>query len=82
MTGAVVRRDARAQKAAQARREQRAETLSNVARNVARMVIWAVALVMVLSELGVNIAPVIASLGVIGLAAGIGAQTIIKDIVC
>ncbi|MEE1649313.1 mechanosensitive ion channel family protein [Brachybacterium sp. J144] len=81
VTGAVVRRDARAQKAAQARREQRAETLSNVARNVARMVIWAVALVMVLSELGVNIAPVIASLGVIGLAAGIGAQTIIKDIV-
>ncbi|MEE1619243.1 mechanosensitive ion channel family protein [Brachybacterium sp. J153] len=81
VTGAVVRRDARAQKAAQARREQRAETLSNVAINVARMVIWAVALVMVLSELGVNIAPVIASLGVIGLAAGIGAQTIIKDVV-
>ncbi len=81
VTGAVVRRDQRAAKAAQARRNQRAETLSNVARNVARMVIWAVALVMILAEVGVNIAPVIASLGVIGLAAGIGAQTIIKDFV-
>lgn len=81
MAGAVVKRDARAQKAAQARREQRAETLSSVARNVAHMMIWAVALVMILDKIGVNIAPVIASLGVIGLAAGIGAQTIIKDVV-
>lgn len=79
--GFVVKRDRRALKAAQSRRAQRAETLSNVARNVASMSIWAVALVMVLSEIGVNIAPVIASLGVLGLAAGIGAQTIIKDVV-
>ena len=79
--GFVVKRDRRALMAAQSRRAQRAETLSNVARNVASMSIWAVALVMVLSEIGVNIAPVIASLGVLGLAAGIGAQTIIKDVV-
>lgn len=77
----VVKREQRAARIAQARRAQRAETLSNVARNVARAVIWLIAIVMVLSELGVNVAPVIASLGVIGLAAGIGAQTIIKDIV-
>lgn len=80
-TGAIVGRDRKALRAAQARRAQRAETLSNVARYVARIAIWAVALVMILSEVGVNVAPVIASLGVIGLAAGIGAQTIIKDIV-
>src|SRR5699024_1457345 len=81
VTGAVVKKDQRAVKAAQQRREQRAETLSNVARNLMRAVVWAVALVMILSEVGVDIAPVIASLGVIGLAAGIGAQTIIKDFV-
>ena len=81
VAGTVIKRDPRSQKAAQARREQRAETLSNVARNLARAVIWSVALRMVLSEIGVNIAPVIASLGVVGLAAGIGAQTIIKDVV-
>lgn len=81
VTGAVVKRDPRTLKLAQQRRQQRAETLSNVARNLVRMVVWAVALVMILSEIGVEIAPVIASLGVIGLAAGIGAQTIIKDFV-
>ena len=81
VTGAVVKKSQREIKAAKVRREQRAQTLSNVAINVIRMVVWAVALVMILSEIGVNIAPVIASLGVVGLAAGIGAQTIIKDVV-
>lgn len=81
VTGTVIRRDPKSQKAAQARREQRASTLSNVARNVAHVVIWAIASMMILSEIGVDIAPVIASLGVVGLAAGIGAQTIIKDVV-
>src|SRR5699024_8074221 len=51
------------------------------ARNIAHVMIWAIAAMMILSEIGVNIAPVIASLGVVGLAAGIGAQTIIKDVV-
>lgn len=81
MTGTVIRRDPKTQKAAQVRREQRAHTLSNVARNIAHALIWAIATMMILSEIGVNIAPVIASLGVVGLAAGIGAQTIIKDVV-
>lgn len=81
VAGTVIRRDPRSQKAAQARREQRAGTLSTVARNIAHVMIWAIASMMILSEIGVNIAPVIASLGVVGLAAGIGAQTIIKDVV-
>ena len=81
VTGTVIRRDPKSQRAAQLRREQRASTLSTVARNIAHVMIWAVASVMILSEIGVNIAPVIASLGVVGLAAGIGAQTIIKDVV-
>lgn len=79
--GAVVKRDRRDQAANRQRVEQRASTLSNVAINISSLLIWAVALIMVLDQLGVNIAPVIASLGVVGLAAGIGAQTIIKDFV-
>lgn len=71
----------KAAKAAQARRSQRLETLSMVARNLARVLIWAIATVMILDRFGVNIAPVIASLGVVGLAAGIGAQNIIKDVI-
>jgi len=81
VAGTVIKRDPKSQRAAQARREQRASTLSNVSRNIAHVMIWAIASVMILSEIGVNIAPVIASLGVVGLAAGIGAQTVIKDVV-
>lgn len=81
VAGSVVKRDDRSTKLAQSRRAQRAKTLSNVARNVFTMVVWAIALVMVLDQLGLNVAPVIASLGVLGLAAGIGAQNIIKDVV-
>lgn len=81
VAGSVVRRDRRDQTASLKRIEQRASTLSNVAVNVATLLIWMIAAIMVLDKIGVNIAPVIASLGVVGLAAGIGAQTIIKDIV-
>ncbi|MFC0675728.1 mechanosensitive ion channel family protein [Brachybacterium hainanense] len=81
MAGSVAKRDRRDQAASAKRIEQRASTLSNVAVNVATLIIWLIATVMILDKIGVNIAPVIASLGVVGLAAGIGAQTIIKDIV-
>jgi len=81
VAGSVVRRDRRDQAASLKRIEQRASTLSNVAVNVATLIIWMIAAIMILDQIGVNIAPVIASLGVVGLAAGIGAQTIIKDIV-
>lgn len=81
VTNAVTKRDKREIRQAQARREQRAETLSSVAVNVASAAIGAIAVVMILSEVGIDVAPVIAGLGVAGLAAGIGAQTIIKDFI-
>lgn len=81
VTNAMVRRDKRSMKAMKERREQRARTLSTVSVNIAGLVIGVIAFVMVLSEFGVNVGPIIASLGVVGLAAGIGAQTIIKDFV-
>ncbi|MGP9694854.1 mechanosensitive ion channel family protein [Brachybacterium sp. AOP25-B2-12] len=81
MTNTMVRRDRRSMKAMKERREQRAETLSSVSKNVAALVIGVIAFVMILSEFNVNVGPIIASIGVVGLAAGIGAQTIIKDFV-
>lgn len=81
VTGVVVRRSKREAKEAQTRREQRARTLSTVAVNIASLVIGVIAAIMILDLCGVNVAPIIASLGVVGLAAGIGAQTIIKDFV-
>lgn len=84
MTNVVVRRqqeDEDLEKAHAERREQRTKTLSTVAKNVSSVVIFAIAVVMILAELNINIAPIIASLGVAGVAAGIGAQALVKDVV-
>ena len=42
--------------------------------------IWLIALTMILSEFGLNLGPVVASAGVIGVALGLGAQTIVRDV--
>lgn len=62
-----------------ARRIQRAETFGVVLRSVATVLIWGTALFMVLGELGVNLAPLIAGAGIVGVALGFGAQTLVRD---
>ncbi len=62
-----------------ARREQRADSLGGLARSVVNVAIIATATIMVLSELGVELAPLIAGAGIIGLAVGFGAQDLVKD---
>lgn len=64
---------------ATARRAQRARTLGSVLRSVASILVWSTATFLVLDALGVNIAPFIASAGVIGVAVGFGAQSLVKD---
>lgn len=59
----------------------RVKTLLAVGRNAAFATITVVTLLLVLSELGVNIAPLLAGAGVVGLAVGFGAQTLVKDII-
>lgn len=61
------------------RQAQRAQTVGSVLRNVASIVVWAVAILMIISELGFNIAPVIASAGIAGVALSFGAQSLVKD---
>src|SRR5262249_43688045 len=60
--------------------ESRARTVQPLLRSVGKFVIGAVALMGALSALGVNIAPLIASAGVVGIAVGFGAQTLVKDL--
>ena len=60
--------------------QRRTKTLQSVVSNTLSSIIFAMAFFMVLSELGVNIAPLIAGAGVAGIAIGFGAQNIIKDI--
>ena len=62
-----------------ARRAQRARTVSSVIRNAASILIFGTAFMMVLGQFGVNLAPVLASAGVLGLAIGFGAHNLVKD---
>ena len=59
--------------------DKRAKTISNVLHSAGSVLIGATAVVMVLQEVGVPVAPLLASVGVVGLALGLGAQTLVKD---
>jgi small-conductance mechanosensitive channel len=67
--------------AEEARRRARLRTLLPILRNVLMVVFMAVAAMMVLSSLGVEIGPLIAGAGVVGVAVGFGAQTVVKDVI-
>ena len=62
-------------------RGQRARTLLPLVRNTLRIVIGVVALLMILTEIGIDVTPILAGVGVIGLAIGFGAQTLVKDVI-
>lgn len=64
---------------ARQRQTQRAKTVGAVLASVATLAVWAIALLMIISELGFNIAPVIASAGIAGVALSFGAQSLVKD---
>jgi small-conductance mechanosensitive channel len=64
-----------------ASREARLRTLLPIFRNVAFAVLAIVAVLMVLSALGVEIGPLIAGAGIAGVAIGFGAQTLVKDVI-
>lgn len=63
-----------------ARQKERAKTAGTVLRSALTGTIWLVAGTMILSEFGLNLGPVVASAGVIGVALGLGAQTMVRDI--
>lgn len=63
----------------QAEQVKRAETLGRVFRYLASVVISLIAGVLILSELGISIAPIIGAAGIAGLAIGFGAQSLVKD---
>ena len=63
-----------------ARQKERAKTTGTVLSSTLNAVIWVIALGMILGEFGLNLGPLIASAGVIGIAFGLGAQTIVRDV--
>jgi small conductance mechanosensitive channel len=61
------------------RRALRAETIGAVLRSILSVLIWSTALVMVLDELGVNLAAIGIGVSIIGVALGFGSQTLVRD---
>jgi small conductance mechanosensitive channel len=61
------------------RRKQRVRALGSVLRSAASVTIFSIAGVVVLGDLGINLAPLLASAGVVGIAIGFGAQNLVRD---
>lgn len=61
------------------RRRQRAETIGSVLKSVATLVIFGIAVMDILAELGINLGPILASAGIVGVALGFGAQNLVRD---
>lgn len=62
-------------------REQRTRTAAKLVRNIGRAVLTIVAVLMILNQLDVNISPLLASAGVVGLAVSFGSQSLVRDFV-
>jgi len=61
------------------RRAQRARTIGSVLRSAASAIILGIAAVMILAEFGVALGPILASAGIVGVAIGFGAQSLVRD---
>ena len=77
----VEARDAGEPDADEARRRARLRTLLPILRNLVLVVLIVMAVLMALSALGIQVGPLIAGAGVVGVAIGFGAQTLVKDII-
>ncbi|KJE25430.1 small-conductance mechanosensitive channel [Frankia torreyi] len=61
------------------RRRQRAATVGSLLRSVTSIFVFGLAFLSILGELGINLAPIVASAGVLGIAVGFGAQNLVRD---
>jgi small-conductance mechanosensitive channel len=62
-------------------RRKRAQTIAGIARRALSILIWSIAVLIVLRELDVDITPVLTGAGIVGLAVGFGAQTLVRDVI-
>jgi moderate conductance mechanosensitive channel len=65
--------------AAKLRRAQRSATISSVLRNAVSIIVWSIATLIVLGEIGISLGPIIASAGIAGVALAFGTQSIVRD---
>jgi moderate conductance mechanosensitive channel len=65
----------------EARRSQRAHAIASLLESVTTTVIWVVAILLVIGELGINLAPLLAGVSIAGIAIGFGAQSFVADVI-
>jgi len=61
--------------------EKRVNTLMGILHGLGRVVIWTLFLMILLNKLGINIGPLLAGAGILGLAIGFGAQELVRDMI-
>ncbi|HEX6209352.1 MAG TPA: mechanosensitive ion channel family protein [Methylomirabilota bacterium] len=60
---------------------KRVTTLTGLLRTLANVVVWAIAGVIALDQLGLDVTPILAGAGIVGLAVGFGAQNMVRDLI-
>jgi moderate conductance mechanosensitive channel len=60
---------------------KRVVTLTGILYTIGRFVAWAIVVILCLDQVGVNVAPIIAGAGIVGLAFGFGAQNLVRDVI-
>lgn len=63
------------------KKDKQTRTINKLLRSVVKFVVWFCVIMIILSNIGVNIAPILASAGIVGVAVGFGAQSIVKDFI-
>ena len=61
--------------------EKRIQTITRLLRQATKLSIWIIASLILLREIGVDIGPILAGAGIVGLAVGFGAQNLVRDII-
>ncbi len=62
-------------------RAKRTETLKSTIKSLVNIVLFSIAMVIILGQLGIAIGPILAAAGVLGLAVGFGAQSLVRDVI-
>ena len=61
--------------------KRRAETLTGVIETIAVTVIWSIVVIICLAQVGLDVGPILAGAGIVGLAVGFGAQNLVRDLI-
>lgn len=77
----LISRTRKNQEEESAETEKRINTLTGILKGVGRIIIWSIFMMIILKRLGIDIAPILAGAGILGLAVGFGAQELVRDVI-